>query len=540
MPPLQNLPQFGLLITNYLQAYILDGSNVIDYVQLASPIAIGGLNQALADPDYPQPNNTRLQWSTNSPSVPTPWGVFNQLAVSRNPTLAPAVGGQWEGRPPGFPTLASPTAANLAAFFNGFFTPTYTLIVSGIPTVFVNREMLVLAPYTPTRTVYSSFLLQANDPLVHYTASDLNGQTGATAVWAYQVYQNGIWSHSDDLVDQPLPVPPLSPVGGRYQPWGQKGQMAGIYLVDTNSYNLAYKDPLVWGSDYWNFPTGQSWNLSWVGQVHRGTPWQTVYLKSSNILAAAASAGVVPLIIGYNTWANWTGDLQANSVNEMYPDYINSAPQWDYEVVSLLAAMLNTNALATQFSVNNPNVGAWEAALDGMTALTNTLPFVVAGIPTQYSPILISSNSTQAALIANAIQSIRTNTVLFPQPTFQWIGEVLATPQLSIQSPFLNLGGTGPYNQVAYGISDQAYEAIPSQLLPLLRVDSTGQMISTNGQIQVQFSGYDGHEYAIQVSPDLLNWSSVSTNAPANGVFSAALPTPANSPAQFYRSLLIQ
>ena len=537
-PPLPQLPQFGLLITNYLQAYILDGSNVIDYVQLASPIAIGGLNQALADPNYPEPNNTRLQWSTNSPSAPTPWGVYNQLAVSGNPALAPTAGGQWE-EPSGFPTSVAPTAANLAVFFNGFFTPSFYF--PGILTPFVNTQMVILAPYTPTRTVYSSFLLQANDPLVHYTASDLDGQTGATAVWTYQVYQNGIWYHSDDLVDQPLPVPSLSPVGGRYQPWGQKGQLAGISLVDTNPYNLAYKDPLVWGPDYWNFPTGQSWSLSWVGQVHRGTPWQTVYLKSSNILAAAVSVGVNLLNIGYNTWANWTGDLQTNLATGIAADSINSAPVWDFNVVSLLAAMLNTNALATQFSVNNPNVGTWEAALDGMTVLTNTLPVVHAGIPTQYSPILISSNSAQAALIANAIQSIRTNTVLFPQPTFQWIGEVLATPQLSIQSPFLNLGGTGTlYNQVAYGISDQAYEAIPSQLLPLLRVDSTGQMISTNGQIQVQFSGYDGHEYAIQVSPDLLNWSSVSTNAPTNGVFSAALPTPVNSAAQFYRSLLIQ
>lgn len=122
-----------------------------------------------------------------------------------------------------------------------------------------------------------------------------------------------------------------------------------------------------------------------------------------------------------------------------------------------------------------------------------------------------------------------------PLSFFTNVASRLLSAQMNV-----NLGQLEIYNQVAYGISDQAYEAIPSQLLPLLRVDSTGQMISTNGQIQVQFSGYDGHEYAIQVSPDLLNWSSVSTNAPANGVFSAALPTPANSPAQFYRSLLIQ
>jgi len=65
-------------------------------------------------------------------------------------------------------------------------------------------------------------------------------------------------------------------------------------------------------------------------------------------------------------------------------------------------------------------------------------------------------------------------------------------------------------------------------------------MISTNGQIQVQFTGYDGHSYAIQVSPDLLNWTSISTNSPVNGVINAAIPALGNTASQFYRSVLIQ
>ena len=69
-----------------------------------------------------------------------------------------------------------------------------------------------------------------------------------------------------------------------------------------NPYNLALKDPLVYSSDYWNFPTGQPLNLNWLGQVHRGTPWQTIYLKATDILTTAG---------GLNTWTNWTGDLDA-------------------------------------------------------------------------------------------------------------------------------------------------------------------------------------------------------------------------------------
>ena len=51
-------------------------------------------------------------------------------------------------------------------------------------------------------------------------------------------------------------------------------------------YNLALKDPLVWQSDDWDFPTYKFPTVGWLGRVHRGTPWQTVYLKSPDILAA--------------------------------------------------------------------------------------------------------------------------------------------------------------------------------------------------------------------------------------------------------------
>jgi len=169
-PTLPQLPEFGLSLTNYLQAFILDGSNVIDYVQICSPTVSGGLNQALADPNYPQPSNVRLQWSTNAyqSAIPPniPYGAINQLLVSKNPSLAPPVGGQWS-------TAATPmgitTPLAEAAYFNGFFAPSFQFQGQ----TYLNRELIMQAPYTPTRTVYVSYLLQANDPLVHYVASDL-------------------------------------------------------------------------------------------------------------------------------------------------------------------------------------------------------------------------------------------------------------------------------------------------------------------------------------------------------------------------------
>jgi hypothetical protein len=51
-PPLPQLPNFALGTTNYLQAYILDGNNVIDYVQFRDPTTTTNLGPVIADPNY--------------------------------------------------------------------------------------------------------------------------------------------------------------------------------------------------------------------------------------------------------------------------------------------------------------------------------------------------------------------------------------------------------------------------------------------------------------------------------------------------------
>jgi hypothetical protein len=142
--------------------------------------------------------------------------------------------------------------------------------------------------------------------------------------------------------------------------------------------------------------------------------------------------------------------------------------------------------------------------------------------------VVISSNSPQASVIANAIQSARMNQ---PGQFFREVGDILATPQLTEQSPFLNLSSD---------INDEAYEIIPSQLLSLLRADSIGSITPVNGQTLVQFTGYDGHAYAIQVSSDLINWVSISTNCPVNGMFGFTNSAAPNANQQFYRSVLLQ
>jgi hypothetical protein len=286
-------------------------------------------------------------------------------------------------------------------------------------------------------------------------------------------------------------------------PWGGQPRFSN---VDPNPYNSALKDPLVSSSDDWNFPAGQPLNPNWIGQVHRGTPWQTIYLKSSDILANG----------GIATWTNWTGDLDADDAAAM-------APVQDWHLASLLASLFNTDNFTSLFRVNNPSPNAWQGLLNGLTASTN--------IPDQSDSILILSNSSQAIVIANAIQSERATQ---PGQIFSDVGDILATPQLAEQSPFLT--GLNATN----GISDAAYEIIPGQLLSLLRIDSVGSIALINSQPVVQFTGYDGHAYVIQVSSDLVNWVSVSTNCPVNGVFNFTNSATLNANQQFYRLVLLQ
>jgi hypothetical protein len=354
--------------------------------------------------------------------------------------------------------------------------------------------------------MYDYTLWQANDPLVHYLASDLNF-----------VNPTNTGVRRTDLVPPVFNVVGLSlnQLGIRYQPWGRTVQMATLQAVDTNAYNLAFKDPLVWRSDDWDFPANQTWNPNWLGQVHRGTPWQTIYLKSSDILQETSAALGN---IGTNTWMVWSGAPNA-------AEAARTSPVNDWQLAGLLATLLNTNANPPFFSVNNPNPNAWASELDGLTAVTNGSPDTT---------IILSSNSPAVAALVNAIQTTRARQ---PWQLFQDVGDIFATPALSVQSPFLDWSDA--YQQ-DHGISDAAYEQIPSQLLALLGSDSFGTLTATPGGVGVLFTGGDGHVYALQTSADLVHWTTLGTFSPVNSQFSVVLPTPPAATAQFYRSLLVQ
>jgi hypothetical protein len=202
-------------------------------------------------------------------------------------------------------------------------------------------------------------------------------------------------------------------------------------------------------------------------------------------------------------------------------------PTNDWKIAALFASLLNTNSPRALLSVNQINLNTWGQTFSaGITVFTNGTSVS----PPQFTPLVMAANSPQAAIIVNGINNLRATQ---PGGLFHNNGDVLAAPELSAASPWLNLTNS----QVQYGISDAAYEIIPSQILPWLRIDSIGSVARINGALQLQFTGFDGYGYMIETSTNLVNWTTITTLYPTNGIsnFTDASP-PSNR--RYYRTEL--
>jgi len=463
--PIKPLPSLQLVTTNWFFGYIVDqgaGNRIVDYVQLLGPYDSTNISSALADA-YPAPDGTtppdKFVWATNSLPLGGFEGIFQQWGISMG--SVPVGDSIWATVPGLLPN--STQMEIFANFFNGS----------------VNNSLLAIqAPFSPTRTLYCPYLYQVNDPLVHYLPSDLGGLPGSSAQWYKQIYVNGLWTH-DDMQPAAVPQVVLTALPGRYQPWGKNKQMAALGGVNTNAFDSAIKDPLVWGSDYWNFPESLYPTVGWLGQVHRGTPWQSVYLKSSDVLGEtynAITGGATNYQNnGLNTWMAWGGDTDPF-------DAANEAPVQDRLLFDIFTTQPNDNASHGKLSVNQPHIAAWSALFSGMGAKQNNtfpqsllFPTPTTKVPTEnvvMSPAGLAGQSSQLWYVYTNITSYRSN-------GFVHVGDVLAVPALTEQSPFLMTTGllSGTYPQSKYGISDELYEQIPMQAMGLLRASDAPRYV---------------------------------------------------------------
>jgi len=460
------LPNFGLLTTNRLQLFMIDGSHIIDYVQLRGPDSYRNLNTELSNPDTMDLNGL---WRTNLQ------GVVNQILLSRgllSPNAVPSEdGGQWKA-PPITGVITPPQDQ---AYFQALFMPNS---VGSAPSMSpygsateTNKSPGTQASYTPTRTMYQFITFQVNDPLVHYVASDLN--YSGTSYGPNGSFETG--TTNADHTEQLPQFPNIGWLNDNYQPWGKAHFYAN---ADNNPINFAYRDSLVTNSDVWNFPTNKFPTVGWLGRVHRGTPWQTVYLKATNILAL--TGGTVP--VGLVTWMDWTG-------NGNPFDATNAAPIKDRLLFDIFSTALNDNATRGQLSINvgafNTNdfntgltvpandraagLAAWSALFSGMvvpTTLTNTYNIInPAGVDTADSLLWqIVTNINYARAHISNVDGL-TN-------TFEHVGDILAAPKLTEESRFI-LSTLNPQTEV----SDELYEWLPQQAMSLLRVSTTPRYV---------------------------------------------------------------
>ncbi len=460
-------PHFILNTTNKLRFVMLDHATgrVIDYVHFdraaISEDLAAELNELNAAPSG--------VWNSNvvSASNLLPIGILTQFEISEGAIqISPAY---WTIPGGTMPSQNSIQQA-IAAFDNFLISSTGNTVAQ--------------LPYTPSVLLIRNSSWQANDPLVHYTIEDLTDLNSTNNL------SQGLISGSNSYILNNLSLP-----NARYGPWGNVS-------LDHRTSNVALQDPLITNSDAWNFPSGQPLDFSWVGSVHRGTPWQTLYLKSK--------------LIDLPTWQYWTGNPNPSDATLALPEY-------DWLLASALSTLLNTNSPARRVSVNQPDA-AWPTVFQGMTALTNSSGGLI--------PFTIDTN-VDAAAITTIIADIEYVKTLIPGGIFTDLYQVLAVPSLSANSPFINT------TSLTSELNDAAYESIPSQLLPLLRIDSIGSAVVPNYPAQFQFSGVDGAAYVVQASTNLQDWQAIGTFYPTNGAFQFTDPSGDSNGFRFYRSMLL-
>jgi hypothetical protein len=424
------IPQFTLAVSNRIRFIMVDTTTrrVVDYVHLNDLEGVRNLTSELNDTrrtvvlDGHLGGIERDFWLTNrvggSTLAHVPQGVKNQLEAS----LGNIPVNDWNDY--GIGQASGDTKAKEIAAFRAF-----------VYADAANTNVVMQVPFTPTRKMSQYISWQANDPLVHYTKGDLATLALGTGIRA-------------EIPNGPIePIPNIRAVNDRFDPWGGNTKSSSL---GTNRFDVAVKDPGVKASDDWNFPTNKFPTVGWLGRVHRGTPWQTGYLKAN---AASEDA-----------WTNWTG-------NASIADARLTMPVNDRLLFDVFTTAFDENATRGQLNVNQSGLAAWSAALGGVIGLTNsaTSTELEANLPV-VSPLFIDPAGVSAVLTDSPVWKIwdgvnrerarQTNGV------FAKLGDVLSTPELTVQSPILNRSSAV---QLERGIDDTTYERLPQMLMGLLR-----------------------------------------------------------------------
>jgi hypothetical protein len=349
---------------------------------------------------------------------------------------------------------------NVAAVFSGSNLNTNKAIAAADFAQFLTTNTTKLSaqsPFNPVLAWATETAWGVNDPFVHYVSADYSvyGDTNPIRVLklpdAYVEMTNAV--NYKQFV---------SNINFSYRPWGGNRQPFGFdedALI--SDYDVTKQDPLVRWADDWDFPTNYYGNIGWLGRVHRGTPWQSIYFK----------AGIYPT----NLWRNWAGSPLTHPTN-------------DWMLADYFTVSVDPDSRRGLLSVNQTNRAAWAAALSGVSVLgTNFVPFSsdAAALPPPNRSLFIAPNSPEFDAIVTGIERVRRAqpaAVFSNLASFLSVSELSATNSGGIVSPYLSLNGlpppvrrVGSANPNSYmdtlGLDDVSYERIPQQVLSLLKVE---------------------------------------------------------------------
>lgn len=547
----------AISFTNWVTCTLIDTSvnpnRVVDHANLANLIGhmdlmqmlVGGTNQ------YNTNLTAGLFWITNrvdgtlNPQMPTV-GISNQVYVAISTNFASVNNWrQWSADIP-IPYRIDEFRRFLGLPSNSRFRP--------------SPKTRMQAPFSPTVVAMQNLVFEVNDPLVHYNNYDLEDGSQSRLVITNQFSTN---LFNNNYIVLPfasfqIPEPPgsLGNTNRAYRPWGGNPLLGPSF----DAFNLAVKDPGIRRSDDWDFPQRKWANVGWIGRVHRGTPWQTFYLKS----ALPAS----------NVWFNYAHSAATYPTN-------------DWKLLDPLSAHLNEHSARGLLDINQTNYAAWSAMLGGVIALTNVIP----GGATNFGPFTYP-NGAAAEIVPNTPQMyaihqgiVRTH---LQRTNFSRLGMICSVPELSGGSPYLNIGAepwypTVNYNvgrlvafggqffvannanlnqpppntnfwsyspwlsrELAWGLTDPILERIPQQILGLLTVNHAprivvyayGQALKPAEQATYLFPGpYQGMVTNYQINGEMATRTVLRIEGlPEPGLIPAIRPN--NYPAVFPRMVV--
>jgi len=460
---------WGLAATTRLIFYAFDGARLVDYVALSDLNEGFDLTSAVGAPDL----DPYAIWDSQ-PAGNVTFGVRNQISLG-----AGLLGvSDWSTYSPD-PLADKIRGIDSFRVFLGL-PPIYYR-----PVVIPNTNIAMQVPFTPTRKLLHASDWESNDPLLHQCPPNLESNHTSGRVLAVRP-------------TTPLSITNQTSIGTwnrRYSPWA--GNPTTDPASDFFALDGRVKDPGILSPDDWLFSEPASLAFATLGQIHRGTPWQTIYLKSD-----AASQ---------DEWLAWYGDASGH-------------PTSDWRLVSILAPLLQTNSLASLLSVNSSDLQRWAQVLDDLTVASS-------GSNCAVSELTLGSDPNGLAQLIDGIERTRSASA---RGYFDDLGGILATPELSFNSPWLKRFDRD-WN---FCVADSMLEIVPAQLLSRLRPDPVASAARQNSEVALRFHVFPGRDYEVLKSQDLNTWTAASTNSVPDNVFEL-LVSP-SSEATFYKLRLVE